>query len=97
MPSRHVSSESFNFSISLHDHIQIVGFRIILRSIYKIKEVHTELRTSSGDLTVIAEAFLLTRLRNTKAKADSELHRIILEANISLEMKGGIYMKTENI
>jgi hypothetical protein len=38
MPSRQVSSESFSFSISLQDNIQTVGFRIIQRSIHKIKE-----------------------------------------------------------
>jgi hypothetical protein len=88
MPSRQVSSESFNFSISLHDNIQKVGSRIILRSIHnKIKEVHTEPR-SPESLTVIAEVFLLTRLWNTKAKANSYLHQIILKVNISLGIKG---------
>ena len=48
-------------------------------------------------LTVNAEVFVLTRLWNTKAKANSYLHQIILEVNISLEIKGRIYIKTESM
>ena len=56
-------------------------------------KVRTEPRKTDENLTEIAKAFLLTRLWTTKTKANSYLHLIIVELNISLEIKRRIYIR----